>query len=236
MTLLPVSTSSRKRCIGHLLFDPFVGASWAVWLVATCASAIVLVRYPAIVSNARGAAATSSNATSSIAEGRQVEPIKRTESAAHVGTPKHASPSGILLVSSLIVGYTFWSLYWGIPPWVKLTAKGYERVPKALVGIIGCSTLILLIVPVLLIAMGYSVFGGGIFHFLRRWWLLCHPKDMAIETRQLTPTQSAAGLLSYQRLEDLESRLRKLDELYWNGLITRDEYESRRTVILHDAG
>lgn len=47
----------------------------------------------------------------------------------------------------------------------------------------------------------------------------------------MTDTRS----LSSQRLDDLESRLRKLDELYWSGLITREEYELRRKHMLQEA-
>lgn len=236
--LLNVSTLSRKNCLGHLLFHPLFIVSWVVFVVAACVSAIVQVSFsgPAVVSNAGGAAVTSSSATSNVAEGARIKPVG-AKPASHAGAPQRLSPLNIL-ISSLAGGYVPWALYWGIPPWAWLIAKSYQRASKALVGGIGCitfvtvgwwSALILLIVVVI-----YALFGGGIFHFLRRWWLLCHPKDVSIETPQLTPALSTASPPSSQRLDDLESQLRKLDDLYWNGLITRDEYESRRKRILKE--
>lgn len=140
-----------------------------------------------------------------------------------------------ILVSSLFVGYACWSMYWGLPPWGRLVVQGYQKTPKALVGIVGCSTGVVLLLPIVVIAGIYSLLGGGIFHFSRRWWLLCNPKVAAVESHQGTSTAPAASSQRMQDLENLESQLRKLDELYWGGLITRDEYESRRRQVLKNA-
>lgn len=72
----------------------------------------------------------------------------------------------------LVTGYIVWSMYFGLAACWRLTIS-MLRGAASMWGAI-----VLTVLPPGWILFGcallYSVLGGGIYHFARRWWLLAH--------------------------------------------------------------
>jgi hypothetical protein len=67
-----------------------------------------------------------------------------------------------------IVGYVGWALYWGAPAcvmgWWNLVLRASALLPVTFVGVI------ISILPMMIVAFLYSVWGGGLYQFGKRWW------------------------------------------------------------------
>jgi|GEM_PF-6538131 len=72
----------------------------------------------------------------------------------------------------LITGYCFWSMYFGLAACWRLTIKMLRGTGSMWVAIV------LSMLPpgwiLFAFAFLYAWFGGGIYQFARRWWLLAH--------------------------------------------------------------
>lgn len=139
-------------------------------------------------------------------------------------------------------GYTGWALYWGLPACFGLIRvigrKLLEFWVAALIGF----PVILVALAVIVIAGGfYAVYGGGILHFFRRWWFLCHPRTSPTTVPSSapppTPHTVAPSVLPPPSSppSSFQSRIQRLDELLQQGLISRDEYDRRRKEIIDEA-
>lgn len=75
------------------------------------------------------------------------------------------------LQMALMIGYMVWSLYWGLPPFWGW----WRRVWLNASGAVGCfsgglANKIAIAITVLVFGSClFSVFGGGIYHFVRHW-------------------------------------------------------------------
>jgi len=91
-------------------------------------------------------------------------------------SPRHPFTVAEGVVGFLTAGYMFWSLYFGLAAcWRFARRRGLARSILAW-GWSGVGCLYMLFIGWLFIAfaMMFAVMGGGIYHFLRRWWLLAH--------------------------------------------------------------
>lgn len=80
-----------------------------------------------------------------------------------------APPADRILLTCAGAGYWAWSMYWGVPGCIALLRRlwrfaffGFSAFGLAVMGVFFVLALIALVY--------YPPFGGGIFHFLRRWW------------------------------------------------------------------
>jgi hypothetical protein len=91
-------------------------------------------------------------------------------------SPTHPLTVAEAAADFLAVGYTFWSLYFGLVACWRLVRRGLARIAW---GWTGVAFLYGLVVgwAFIVFAMMYAVFGGGLYHFLRRWWLLAHGQN-----------------------------------------------------------
>jgi hypothetical protein len=71
----------------------------------------------------------------------------------------------------LSTGYEFWALYFGMPASWRFTRRAGRR----LFGV-GCfsGAALLWLAIALTLCFVYSLMGGGVYQFARRWWLLAH--------------------------------------------------------------
>jgi hypothetical protein len=73
-----------------------------------------------------------------------------------------------------IVGYIGWALYWGVPAcvmwWWRLVLRASAWMPVTFIGVI------VSILPLIIVAFLYSVWGGGLYQFARRWWNVRSPR------------------------------------------------------------
>ncbi len=87
---------------------------------------------------------------------------------------QHSTPSSIFNVIPifLITGYFFWSMYFGLAACWRLTIGMLRGITSMWVAIV------LSMLPpgwvLFALAFLYAEFGGGIYQFARRWWLLAH--------------------------------------------------------------
>lgn len=229
--------SVRGRCLRHLWINPLFAASWVVFALGTGVGAVVSVAAntdatSAAVDQALRGGTTEPRRTDGVSsapklngapQSKRPDPSKQRQTWARVA-------SHIRL--SLICGYVFWSLYWTVPPCVRLVAKAYKSVAT------GCATIgvslisaLTLVIPLALAVIIYAPLGGGLIHFMHRWWKLCHASDQLPASQK--PRLSPVVIEPEGRdLDDLETALRKLDRLYWNGLISRESYERMRAKML----
>lgn len=84
--------------------------------------------------------------------------------------------SGKVLAFSLGIGYFLWSSYFGLAAcWRFVIGKLSDIV---WLWMAGCFSLVAFGWVLLIFGFLYAIFGGGIYQFLRRWWLLAqgqHP-------------------------------------------------------------
>lgn len=156
------------------------------------------------------------------------------------------------LKRSLTAGYVGWSLFWGVPACLRFLRRVWGKLFSIHVfSPVGC----VLIGPVLglsLIALVYyPLLGGGVFHFLRRWWLsgkgaqggvsaIVQPsggQQLAGVPVALQPAPRAAEMVvvrgpAPEPLLNVEQRLSALSQLLEKGLISRDEHDRQRSAIL----
>ena len=89
----------------------------------------------------------------------------------YLGTRQSRPPSFLgILGTFLIAGYIFWSMYFGL-------ASCWRFVLSMMTGTVSIwAAIIYSMLPTgwvtFVFAVFYSIFGGGIYHFARRWWLL----------------------------------------------------------------
>ena len=69
------------------------------------------------------------------------------------------------LISALWAGYFFWALYWGVPAVLRL----WWRMRYMAFFSVGLWFVALLFLPFCCVV--FSLFGGGIYQFLKTWWL-----------------------------------------------------------------
>ena len=87
------------------------------------------------------------------------------------------------LSAFLGIGYVFWAAYFGLAAcWrygiavfprraASWIASYFRDVPRTLVWLVTVATVAWIM---FVLAFMYAVYGGGIYHFARRWWLLAH--------------------------------------------------------------
>jgi hypothetical protein len=134
-------------------------------------------------------------------------------------------------------GYVGWALYSGLPAWFALIRPiGRKLLQFWLATLIGFPLLLGLLGVFLVVGGIYAVFGGGAFHFGRRWWFLCHPRTSPpmMPSPALHPTPPLAPSPPTVSPITFQSRMQKLDELLQQGLISRDEYDRRRKEIIDE--
>lgn len=162
-----------------------------------------------------------------------------------------ASPPVNQLLHCTFAGYWAWSMYWGVPGCISLFRRLWGRLPYAF-SMLGC-TIVGIVVGVALIALVYyPPLGGGIFHFIRRWWLISKrmttggvtPAPVAnVAGSSNVPVQAPASVSAPAQpvlqppphgelLTDIEQRLRALVHLHEKGIISRDEHDRQRSAIL----
>ncbi|SRR5216684_6144220 len=124
-----------------------------------------------------------------------------------------------LCLGSLMAGYFGWSAYWGVPGCWKFV----RLIPRKL----GCSTLgcgwsfaLFLLFACLLVV--YPPLGGGAFHFLKRWWSLGGGVSAVAVLQPQVPDPQA----------DTARRLQTLTDLLRKGIITPEEHDRQRDLIL----
>lgn len=87
-----------------------------------------------------------------------------------------------------IVGYLGWALYWGAPAcgmwWWSLVLRASAWMPVTFIGVI------ISILPMMIVAFLYSVWGGGLYQFAKRWWSVRTPRapQMAMEPAAIADT------------------------------------------------
>lgn len=173
-------------------------------------------------------------------------------------------PIDFVLIKSAVAGYFAWSYYWGVPGCLGILRRlaGKARLFFGL-STMGCMAVGLFLTFAFLTLIYYPPLGGGLFHFLRRWWLSgkgpqngnaaaamppsaawspsmtvpSNPAPMPVSAPPPAaavpaPVQTAASPAAPESAPDIEQRLRALTQLYDRGLISRDEYDRRRGVIL----
>jgi hypothetical protein len=70
-------------------------------------------------------------------------------------------------LTAAFFGYAGWALYWGAPVCWRFWRKSVAWfVSFSVIGLFG---LLISIIPALWLAGMYSFWGGGLFHFGRRW-------------------------------------------------------------------
>lgn len=214
-----------KPWYSHLLFDPWIGLSWFVFAGTGLMSVLLMFAPrpqpvapppppPPVVS--RGT--SRSHATPSQTLPAPVTPAPVAMVKPHVTFAEAAG-------RFVYIGYVFWSLYFGWAACCRLLARGASGFfQTGSIGIfagagIGCIWTVVLGVMLFVLGSLYSWFGGGLFHFCRRWWLLAHGRRPSF-------------LRSGNRTEAVNERLARLDELWHNGRVTRPEYDQQRAEIL----
>lgn len=80
-------------------------------------------------------------------------------------------PPGDICLMSLFVAYLGWSYFWGLPGCVWLLYRAWCKMFAAF-SVIGFSFAPPLLVISVIALVFYPPLGGGIFHFVRRWWLV----------------------------------------------------------------
>jgi hypothetical protein len=239
----------RRHCLEQLLIRPLFGVSWIIFFVSSCVGGKLIIErnHPPlrpvtravltepVVKDARQQA---SGKKSSKSKKRKRETAQKTTprstpqrtAGAPDERPWRPRTTGEMWFGALMWGYVPWSLYWGMPACFRLMRRGFQYIMSAWASaIFGCIPAILLGAAVLQGGVFYSFFGGGVYQFFRRWWIVCHPADDAEDQRPSLPppTSPSSG--------DVEGRLSRLAELYSKGLMSQEEYDSRRRAIIDDA-
>lgn len=91
-----------------------------------------------------------------------------------------------------IVGYIGWALYWGVRTcvtwWWKLVLRASAWMPVTVIGVI------VSILPLIIVAFLYSVWGGGLYQFAKRWWNVRTPRapQIPMEVAAEAPAEAPA--------------------------------------------
>jgi hypothetical protein len=111
-----------------------------------------------------------------------------------------ALPVRDVCLISAWVAYWGWSMYWGLPGCVWLLYRAWRKLFAAF-SIIGFSFAGPLFFISVIALVCYPPFGGGVFHFARRWWL-SGKRVLDVEARNLEgppghvqPSNPAGGVL-----------------------------------------
>lgn len=78
-------------------------------------------------------------------------------------------PLSVRASSAFWAGYAFWALFWGVPVVFRWWWKRSSRGPLFL-------RLVLVLMFLPLSCMLFSFYGGGIYLFLKTWWLVSKSK------------------------------------------------------------
>lgn len=81
--------------------------------------------------------------------------------------------AGKAITFFLTTGYFFWSTYFGLAACWRFAIGQLSGIASIWLAV-GCMSLITFGWMFLAFALLYAVLGGGIYQFLRRWWLLAH--------------------------------------------------------------
>jgi hypothetical protein len=174
--------------------------------------------------------------------------------------PVSAPPADMILLTAAGAGYWAWSMYWGVPGCIAILRRlwryaffGFSAFGLAVMGVFFALALIALVY--------YPPLGGGVFHFLRRWWTSgrgtatpgvplntvsarvheMSPIVASVPTSLVAvqpvaapppPALPAAAPVAADLTSDLEQRLHALARLHERGVISRDEHDRRRLAIL----
>jgi hypothetical protein len=174
-----------------------------------------------------------------------------------------APPAETVLFGSSVFGYLGWSMYWGVPGCLRLLRRLWSKV-FMLFGFsaIGLGALGVFLLLALLALVYYPPLGGGVFHFIRRWWASGQrarygdapapvsapslaPAPPVLQYAGIpSPPAAPRGTVSIintaplqatapEPVPDVEQRLRALTQLHERGLISRDEHDRQRMAILN---
>lgn len=93
--------------------------------------------------------------------------------------PQSPAPLTIVDITGFLgVGYVFWSAYFGLAACWRYGIAGrlWGTVSRWIPGGFLYSVVSMVVFGWILFtfALLYAVYGGGIYHFARRWWLLAH--------------------------------------------------------------
>jgi len=169
-----------------------------------------------------------------------------------------APPTETVLFGSAVIGYVGWSFYWGVPGCLRLLRRLWSKV-FMLFGFsaIGLGALGVFLFLALAALVYYPPLGGGVFHFVRRWWASGRRAQYGDAPAPAPPLAPAPPVLQYagspsppapprtvsvnaaplqapvaEPVPDIEQRLRALAQLHERGLISRDEHDRQRGAIL----
>lgn len=180
-------------------------------------------------------------------------PQPAVQTSAPAAAPQEWKPksAATIVLTAIRYGYAAWALYWGIPAclWLlfttirKMFTFGSTTMVSWLYYFIGFWPI--LIGGTLFIVGGvfYSVFGGGVLHFVRYWLRLLNPTLANAPAAAVPPpspqpggfpTISPAQSMIPIKAVDAQDRLRKLNELHQNGLITSEEFARRKSQVLDE--
>ena len=88
---------------------------------------------------------------------------------AYVLVQPHTLDAGQVFSRAIAGGYCGWALYWSVPGcWTM--ARPLMRKSFAGVAAHGCRASLPTLLMLVCVIVIYPLFGGGIFHFFRRWW------------------------------------------------------------------
>src|SRR6185436_5238993 len=81
-----------------------------------------------------------------------------------------------MISSSAWCAYVPWALFWGVPVLWRIGFRAVRNsVPFLLyLNLVSIPIICVCLLLFVIVSSGYSVFGGGIFHFARHWWAVRH--------------------------------------------------------------
>lgn len=128
--------------------------------------------------------------------------------------------------ASAVTGYLGWSYFWGVPgAWVFLQRVRWKLFS---IGLSNWIAVPLFLVVAAVMLLHYPPLGGGVFHFLRRWWAAV----ASLPHVPVAPFVTAPPPPSGPYPVDIEPRLLVLANLLARGAITQEEYDRQRRAIL----
>jgi hypothetical protein len=129
----------------YLLSDPWIAVSW-LFLIGPGLLAVLLLLQ---------------SSSPMVVHSQGEPPVARAD-----------VPTGKVIAFSLGIGYSLWSSYFGLAAcWRFVIGKLSDIV---WLWVAGCFSLVTFGWVLLIFGFLYAIFGGGIYQFLRRWWLLAH--------------------------------------------------------------
>lgn len=245
-TPAPVRAAPR-RCWGYLLLHWRFSIGWILFALVASAHTQFLIqtnapRFHQMVSTPIGRRAEQPPAPAPSKSSRSRKERKKTPAVSvPIQPPTVLEPGWKPRTDSEIYlnaakwGYVGLALYWGLPGWFSLIRPiGRKLLQFWLASLIGFPLILGLLGVFLVVGGIYAIFGGGAFHFGRRWWSLCHLQTSPpmVPLQGFHPAQPSSSSLSPLTFQ---SRMQKLDELVQQGLISRDEYDRRRKEIIDES-